>query len=291
MNDTDPQHENTQPVFLCGRLARRPRRKTAFTLIELLVVIAIIALLVSILLPSLSHAKEQARITICKTNMHNLSTGANLFSEDDPDGRYTATSDYGSDNIWPVIPEYADVESACCPSTRNVIRKMPGKKMKVQRLFKNGKFVEEEVETFEYGDVGRNAPKGREDDSGGHSYEVWSWYGAATYPDGEVIDEFELMTNNNIKVPAKTYLFLTADDTGEGDINNWPEDVDNHGEAGFMLGFADGHAEFAAPAEWVKISIESYHPWPAVSQALQAVPNLRNQGGWTGRWWYVSSPK
>ena len=53
----------------------------AFTLIELLVVIAIIALLVSILMPSLTRAKALARQTVCTVNQSNIAKALILYSE------------------------------------------------------------------------------------------------------------------------------------------------------------------------------------------------------------------
>lgn len=57
-------------------------RKKGFTLIELLVVIAIIALLVSILMPSLAKAKDLARDVMCKTNLNSISKSCVLYSND-----------------------------------------------------------------------------------------------------------------------------------------------------------------------------------------------------------------
>lgn len=57
-------------------------RYKAFTLIELLVVISIIALLIAILLPALSWAKESSRVAVCSSNHRQLGIYMAAFAVD-----------------------------------------------------------------------------------------------------------------------------------------------------------------------------------------------------------------
>ncbi|MBI1373027.1 MAG: prepilin-type N-terminal cleavage/methylation domain-containing protein [Phycisphaera sp.] len=57
-------------------------RHRGFTLVELLVVVAIIALLISILLPSMVHARESAKRTVCASNLHQISVAATMYTNE-----------------------------------------------------------------------------------------------------------------------------------------------------------------------------------------------------------------
>src|SRR3954466_9206674 len=56
--------------------------KRGFTLIELLVVIAIIAILAAILFPVFAKAREAARATSCRSNLKQIATAYQMYTQD-----------------------------------------------------------------------------------------------------------------------------------------------------------------------------------------------------------------
>jgi len=89
----------------------RASARRGFTLIELLVVVAIIALLISILLPALKNAKDQARLDICMSNMRQLAIGFQSYAAENRGMLPGSTWDYVTTN--PRNPWYTNSEPLC----------------------------------------------------------------------------------------------------------------------------------------------------------------------------------
>ena len=72
------------------KTAQRVTERSAFTLIELLTVVAIISLLISILMPSLGRARQQAKGVHCLTRLKEFGTAITSYSNDSQDSLPTA---------------------------------------------------------------------------------------------------------------------------------------------------------------------------------------------------------
>ena len=75
------------------------RTHAAFTLIELLVVVSVIALLVSILIPALSVAKEQATGAICLSRQRALITAWVMYADENED-KIVFGKTYNNQDTW-----------------------------------------------------------------------------------------------------------------------------------------------------------------------------------------------
>ena len=99
-------------------------RRKGFTLIELLVVIAIIALLMSILMPTLAKARKMTRAVMCAAQEKQWGSFFLMYTDDFGGsfmGGRLAPSGAGATNMWFDVlePYYKNRSLLCCPMANN----------------------------------------------------------------------------------------------------------------------------------------------------------------------------
>ena len=105
-------------------------RTRGFTLIELLVVIAIIAILLSVLIPSLGVAKRHVQAAICGSNLHQWFIVFKMYTDDYKDSFHAGWGSQSNMSNWWMDAGrvyYGDVDKIrCCPTAILPEKKLDG---------------------------------------------------------------------------------------------------------------------------------------------------------------------
>jgi len=237
-----------------------------------LVVVAIIALLIAILLPSLKAARFQAHSVACRGNLHDLGIAFNMYANS-ANGYFPLTPGSGMDTYsslgyrgkdpngqWK--SRYLKTTSVLiCPATSNVIRTETLQWPEVIEYHSAGG-VTTPIPVMQwkgqYSDIDQTAPGGRDDSSGGSSYEYNGCYDSAPKDSNGrykhslsgahkrnthiqfQLANMVLVHDNDQRIDGNNFGCESAKSTG----NNCPQPWDNHGDKGMNMMFGDGHADF-----------------------------------------------
>ena len=198
-----------------------PAEKTGFTLVELLVVMTIISMLMSILLPALSNAREQGKSLVCKVNTKGLQFAWLMYASENND-KVCPSSIWVTDH-WTVIPEYntdlALKNGRLWPYTGDVkLYKCPSYKGWLNRNYfvscAMGRFY------FRLADIDTSAQRAVFLDG-------TRYYAAGTIPAPETLQIYYPVSKSNYDI--------------WGSSGNYPAVRHNNG---FNVSFADGHIEY-----------------------------------------------
>ena len=237
-------------------------KNKGFTLIELLVVISIIALLVSILMPALNRAKEQAKMVTCLTNHKSLLAAWVMYSSENDgaliDG-HTQIDGSLNDGKPTWVEPPIDVNGNNAHNTTNVLQEDEERGIRAGTLYKY-------LDTLEvYQCPSDNRMKYEGQGPRGVKIPCFRSYSIVGTMNGEALNStiykpICATRDNQIKSPADKFVFMDDFDDRGWNIGSWLFIYDVNGPVGNKnhqfsdpmpywhpkknaFSYADGHAE------------------------------------------------
>ncbi len=265
----------------------------AFTLIELLVVITIIALLVSILMPSLNKAKQQATMAVCLSSQKQLMTAYIMYADSNNDSMVRPKTSVGKVGDWVSDPIRANGSIVGDVTKTTMEEERRG--VEAGALFK---YYKDADLVHCPGDKRSMAEPMWTGGTGNGGWRSYSIVGTLNNRDGNnnpdnPLNRQDLATYSNakvvkklsrIKMPQEKYVFIEEGDHRGFNMDEWKIDFAQknynqmtdsigiyHNKKG-TFGFADGHAavhdwQVKETIEWFDIYLKQKHgnsspDWP-----------------------------
>jgi len=234
----------------------------AFSLIELLVTVAVISMLISLLIPGVSQAKNKGRKVQCVSNVRQLAIASLIYADEDKEQSLSGRVEALDQSVAWLSPFVGTgtPKVFICPSTRNEVSKTRSinqytgqSGLEYLQHFASTKNDRLGCSYMNHAFIGYNTGLNMDVDKG--------VYGRVSIP-------YLRKTLNNIQNyekinsafgggmggrtvgPSEFWLFV--DNYWDGKILAFPDEDSNHGEVGVNVSYCDGHVDWVGKERFLE---------------------------------------